>query len=213
MALNTYQDDILDSSMDGLRQYTEIANGNGTKSFRDDTVYTQVGSHFGAADINAIIDAMYPVGSIYMSVNNVSPATFYGGTWEQITDRFLLCAGSNHAAGTTGGAETDQIVTGGTVGGHSLTTDEMPSHRHYTVRGSSASDSGNITATESVASYATTNYSDLPYSLRGNPYDANRGQSSATGSGDSHNHSFTGSTVTVDTMPPYLAVYCWKRTA
>ena len=212
MALNTYQDDILDSSMGGLRQYTEIVNGNGTKSFRDDTVYTQVGSNFGAADINAIIDAMYPVGSIYMSVNNVSPATFFGGTWEQITDRFLLCAGSNHAAGTTGGAETDQIVTGGTVGGHSLTTSEMPSHRHFVVANASGT-ANNPTSTTSVGRYASSAYSDLPYSLRGNNNNATVGQSSATGEGDAHNHSFTGASVTVDTMPPYLAVYCWKRTA
>ena len=218
MALNTYQDDILDSSMDGLRQYTEIVNGNGTKSFRDDTVYTQRGSNFGAADINAIIDAMYPVGSIYMSVNNVSPATFFGGTWEQITDRFLLCAGSNHAAGTTGGAETDQITTGGTVGGHALTTNEMPSHYHFITRQQNSGDSTqpgtfNITSSNHVGGFATAARSDLPYSLRGTSLTPNVGRSSSAGSGDSHNHSFTGSTVTVDTMPPYLAVYCWKRTA
>lgn len=212
MALNTYQDDILDSSMGGLRQYTEIVNGNGTKSFRDDTVYTQRGSNFGAADINAIIDAMYPVGSIYMSVNNVSPATFFGGTWEQITDRFLLCAGSNHAAGTTGGAETDQITTGGTVGGHSLTTAEMPQHWHYVI--GTDPTASNPNTSHSIARYATTSNSDLPYSMRStNITYATLGRSSQTGSGSSHTHGFTGSTVTVDTMPPYLAVYCWKRTA
>jgi len=218
MALNTYQDDILDSSMDGLRQYTEIVNGNGTKSFRDDTVYTQRGSNFGAADINAIIDAMYPVGSIYMSVNNVSPATFFGGTWEQITDRFLLCAGSNHAAGTTGGAETDQITTGGTVGGHSLTTAEMPSHYHYITSQSNGlsiqnPSDWNLTSSSYVAGFTTTSRSDQPYSLRASNTAPNQGRTSSSGSGNSHNHSFTGSTVTVDTMPPYLAVYCWKRTA
>lgn len=212
MALNTYQDDILDSSMGGLRQYTEIANGNGTKSFRDDTVYTQRGSNFGAADINAIIDAMYPVGSIYMSVNNVSPATFFGGTWEQITDRFLLCAGSNHAAGTTGGAETDQITTGGTVGGHSLTVAEMPSHHHQMLGNTPTSNDPDNS--HAIARYASSANSDLPYALRAaSQTEATRGKTGGAGSGNAHDHSFTGSTVTVDTMPPYLAVYCWKRTA
>ena len=42
------------------------------------------------------IDA-YPVGSIYMSVNSTSPATLFGGTWQRIQDRFLLCAGVTYA--------------------------------------------------------------------------------------------------------------------
>ena len=66
-----------------------------------------------------IIDAIYPVGSIYMSVTNTNPATLFGGTWAQIEDTFLLAAGTNHLAGTTGGEET-----------HTLTTGEMPTHNH-----------------------------------------------------------------------------------
>ena len=53
-----------------------------------------------------IINLIYPVGSIYMSVNNVSPATFLGGTWEQIQDKFLLSAGSTYSGGTTGGSSS-----------------------------------------------------------------------------------------------------------
>lgn len=62
---------------------------------------------------------MYPVGSIYMSVNNVDPSTYYGGTWERIKDTFLLSAGDTYSAGTTGGEAT-----------HKLTINEMPSHTH-----------------------------------------------------------------------------------
>lgn len=66
-----------------------------------------------------LLDLIYPVGSIYMSVNNVSPQTFIGGTWGRIQDTFLLAAGSTYAAGSTGGEAT-----------HKLTTNEMPSHSH-----------------------------------------------------------------------------------
>ena len=31
----------------------------------------------------SLVDHIYPVGSIYMSVNNTNPGTLFGGTWEQ----------------------------------------------------------------------------------------------------------------------------------
>lgn len=64
-----------------------------------------------------LFDMVYPVGSIYMSINNVSPATFLGGTWQQIQGRFLLAASSTYPAGSTGGEAT-----------HTLSIDEIPSH-------------------------------------------------------------------------------------
>ena len=66
-----------------------------------------------------IFDAIYPIGSIYISVNSTSPATMFGGTWEQIQDTFLLSAGSTYTAGNTGGSST---VT--------LETTNLPSHTH-----------------------------------------------------------------------------------
>ena len=70
-------------------------------------------------EVVATVNQIYPVGSIYMSVNNTNPSTLFGGTWEQIQDRFLLSAGSTYTAGATGGEAT-----------HTLTVDEMPSHNH-----------------------------------------------------------------------------------
>lgn len=46
---------------------------------------------------------VYPIGSIYMSTDNTSPASLFGGTWEQIKDRFLLGAGGNYVLGNIGG--------------------------------------------------------------------------------------------------------------
>lgn len=57
MAKNTlpvnYKDDILNSTMDGKRRYRMITNSDGTVSFEDVTTYDQVGSNFGAAQLNA----------------------------------------------------------------------------------------------------------------------------------------------------------------
>lgn len=40
-----------------------------------------------------LLDAVWPVGSIYLSASEISPETLFGGTWEQVKDRFLLAAG------------------------------------------------------------------------------------------------------------------------
>ena len=68
---------------------------------------------------NYILDNVYPVGSIYMSVNSTNPKNLFGGTWEQIQGRFLFGMNSSYPAGSTGGEIT-----------HALTIDEMPEHNH-----------------------------------------------------------------------------------
>ena len=68
------------------------------------------------------IDDIYPVGTIYMSVNITNPQNLFGGTWEQLKDRFLLGSGDNYVNGSVGGESN-----------HTLTIDEMPSHNHGAV--------------------------------------------------------------------------------
>lgn len=121
---------------------------------------------------------IYPVGSIYMSINNVNPSTLFGGTWEQIKDTFLLSAGDTYTAGNTGGEAT-----------HTLTVNEIPSHRHP-----------GLTVTEQPANIGNGN-SGIGLNYSG----SNGGSPLATafaGGGQAHNN-----------MPPYLVVYMWKRTA
>lgn len=66
-----------------------------------------------------MLDNVWPVGSIYMSVISTNPSTLFGGTWQQLQNRFLLGAGSSYSNGATGGEAT-----------HKLTVNEMPSHQH-----------------------------------------------------------------------------------
>jgi hypothetical protein len=67
-------------------------------------------SRYSAEQIKAmgIFDAIYPIGSLYISVNDASPAVLFGGTWKKIEDRFLLAASSTYSAGTTGGSTRHQ---------------------------------------------------------------------------------------------------------
>lgn len=73
---------------------------------------------------NYILDNVYPVGSIYMSVNSTNPTNLFGGTWEQIQGKFLFGMNSSYPAGSTGGEIT-----------HKLTNAEMPTHAHYMASG------------------------------------------------------------------------------
>lgn len=128
----------------------------------------------------------YPVGSIYMSVNNINPTNFFGGTWEQIKDKFLLSAGDTYNAGSTGGEAK-----------HTLTKSELPNITLKIVDPS-------YSWTVNTAGYSTGSGNDYPgiSGTRKNPTDNQKLRTENLGSGQAHNN-----------MPPYLAVYVWKRTA
>lgn len=131
----------------------------------------------------SLLDMVYPVGSIYLSVSGTDPQTLFGGTWARLEDVFLLAAGAKHAVGSTGGEES-----------HILTEPEIAPHKHAMAYGpeSSASSTG---FPYGIAAGSATN------SAGGRGYASNLGTFSA-GGGQPHNN-----------MPPYLAVYTWKRTA
>ena len=186
-------------------------------------------------------DKIYPIGSIYMSMNGTNPSTLFGGTWEQIKNGFLLstgytipsprweylCAENEHFTlngdtqvrfGANGKFVTETFHAGtypasvdafgsdpangvpkhveiyretiylGDAGGedkHTLTVDEIPPHRHTQTVGLSHTPNASYVVAE--GQYQTPETPIL---------------SSETGGGQAHNN-----------MPPYLAVYMWKRTA
>ena len=109
---------------------TKVSENVGNIALRETGSYTYELYSIQAPTIN-VLDMVYPVGSIYMSVNNVDPSTVIGGTWEQIKDTFLLSAGDTYVGGATGGEAT-----------HKLTTNEMPKHRHVQVVSYSSGSTG-----------------------------------------------------------------------
>jgi len=179
----------------GIPHIAYAKNGVGIMGKYDESVggLLQVGGKkVGGSDA-------YPVGSIYLSVNSTNPSTLFGGTWEQIKDRFLLASGSTYSAGSTGGKATV-----------ALSTAQLPSHTH------SISSSGAHTHkfTGYLHTYGIQNdtykaVSHIRYTGDGSNVPPSMDSSGA----HTHTVNSTGSGSAHENMPPYLAVYVWKRIA
>lgn len=170
-----------------------------------------------------ILLALYPVGAVYVSAASESPASLFGGTWEQLKDRFLLGAGDSYSAGTMGGAATVSITPAGTNAGTAITAAQMPKHRHQVRIWDNAGTKG---AAKTVNNYGAgvvnvTAGAQLPdghlgwktasFQAAQNGYGDQSGITDIAGNGAAHTHAFNGTTQSIATMPPYLAVYMWKR--
>lgn len=147
-------------------------DGKTSDSYLQKTGTAADSAKLGGKSLAEIMMMMYPVGAIYISTNETSPASLFGGSWERIYERFLLAANSVYAAGSTGGSAN---VT--------LTMKQIPKH---TIRIREATSSGEDTGYRFTATQGT-------YSMAGS-------YTEPVGGGEPHNN-----------MPPYLAVYMWKR--
>lgn len=80
-----YVDDVLDTTKNQLRKYQQIQNDDGTVSFVDVTEYTQVGTSFGAKDINdtnaAINDVNGKLNYKHMSIKDGMAGITIPGDW------------------------------------------------------------------------------------------------------------------------------------
>lgn len=141
-------------------------------------------SILGSGNID-IVNLIYPIGSIYMSVNSTSPASLFGGTWEQLKDRFLLGAGDTYTNGSTGGNSTHT---------HTLNN----GYAKFNVRTTGSSYADQITVE--------------PYAPNLRCEEANQYTSfdEWTVMGGI---ALGGTTDSSSSLPPYLVVYMWKRTA
>ena len=143
---------------------------------------TKLFTTMGALD--DILNLVYPVGAIYMSVSSTNPSTLFGGTW--------VSWGSGRVPVGVDTSDTDFSTVGKTGGEkmHTLTVAEMPSHYHRTDgNGGHYAWGGNSGGWPwgSTSGFA----SDLGNVNTGN-----------SGGGNSHNN-----------LQPYITCYMWKRTA
>lgn len=165
------------------------------------------------------LDKVYPVGSIYMSMGETEPGTLFGGTWSKIEGRFLYAVeGGSVPTGTTGGKASV-----------SLTTSNMPSHRHelngmtdsdgYHSHTTSVSNGKQILTNTGQVNRRTCGTSGTSVSNVVTAENAMAYSSVEVNDAGYHTHNLMGYTdyqgdnTAFSIMPPYMAVNCWQRTA
>lgn len=166
---------------------------------------------------NIIVDLIYPVGSIYTSVNSTSPADLFGGTWEAMpAGRVLLAQGTSewgveYKAGSTGGEHE-----------HQLSVVELPKF----------TPTGSMTNVPLTGTFTINNANKGGFEISTSGIISKIGiQSRPIAGGGSnwyelangfaidatHAHKLTFESIGSDSahniMQPYLSVFMWKRTA
>lgn len=128
---------------------------------------------------------VYPVGSIYMSVNPTDPAYLFGGSWVALTDRFLVGAGGSYGVTAKGGAT---------------------SHKHGSgTLGATVTMAGSSILISSIQQKDGINHKPTA-KINASTRDTYTGETD-------YIVPVIGSTGDTTYLPPYYAVYMWRREA
>lgn len=179
----------------------------------------------GKIPVARLFDAIYPVGSIYISTNNTNPGILFGGNWEA------------YAQGRTlvGNGTSDQQFIAGSTGGesnHTLTVKEMPSHTH-TQNSHSHNNTISIGAHSHTTSVKTRNNTagiSKDYGTNGDHFCGQTGGTlvwtsswsrtddatpsySITNASSTATNQNTGGGESHNNLQPYIVTYIWRRTS
>ena len=143
-----------------------------------------------------LVDLIYPIGSIYLSVSSANPSVLFGGTWVQIKDAFLLSAGDTYSADTSGGSATHYHEVGIRLNGYYYSTNwELGT-------------SGLIDLQTGPDTLGTSTKPGVQDTVS-----VNNNAAAGSKSVAADRVIKKGTTSTGDNLPPYYVVYMWKRTA
>lgn len=219
----TKTDNLIDANLNRLNINCLTSNNN--KFYLDNDGNLTVNSlktNITSSNIN--FDEIYPIGSVYLSVNSTNPSVYFGGSWEQINGYYLYAGNTNE----TGGSNVSGASTGET-GATALTVDQIPGHSHYipSLSGSTSSngdhihnigadfDGGAASARYTVHSKGPTGAGYLkPTSQAGNHshnITTNANNTGISGNNNSHTHSLNNHIHTIN--PPFYSLFVFKRIA
>lgn len=183
-------DVVVTTSSNGLMSASDKSKLNGiasgaTKTIIDSalssTSTNPVQNKVVKAAIDGFIDTIYPLGSIYMTTSNTSPMALFPGTYWLPIYNRFLL----------GAGDTYKAGSTGGEATHTLTNSEMPAHAHEMY---SSNGGGDGTWTPNEGTYLVDSVSTVKKT-----WWAQLGMNTA-GGGAAHNN-----------MPPYFAVWIWRR--
>ena len=188
---------------------------------------TSVAGLMSAADktkLDGLFNLIYPVGSIYMSVNNTNPSTLFGGTW--------TAWGSGKVPVGVDTSQTPFNTVEKTGGSKDAV---VPYHRHSIPALSGSATGGSCTISSSGGhshTYDKSSRSSFKESGSGNTHYSHSGWTATyVGGNGAHTHTVPAHTHSVSTsanntgyagtdgnaananLQPYITCYMWKRTA
>ena len=165
-----------------------------------------------------LINLIYPVGSIYISVNTTNPGTLFGfGTWERLKGGYIYGANEGFSQSTLTGTNTGSYsgtsgAYSGTTGSTAISIDQMPEHNHTLYIPMN-------TPSTLIRGYglALSNEKRYPGAIN----DDTGGETGGTyigkkGGGKGHTHSIPSHTHSIPSHThgmPYIACVIWRRTA
>ncbi|EAX77265.1 hypothetical protein TVAG_597150 [Trichomonas vaginalis G3] len=144
-----------------------------------------------------ILQTLYPVGSIYTSMNSTNPETVLGfGMWKQIVDKFLYCARYSKQTG----------------GSKKIKEANLPPHTHTGTTNTTGNHSHSITKRGYINLAAGSDRQGMNrYDISSDPVDSSTGI--FCGTTGNHSHTFTTNPTGsgADYMPPFVTVFAWYR--
>ena len=157
-----------------------------------------------------LLDYIFPVGSVFLTVNKVNPGTFLGGTWEQISGGYMYLAANSLGKTDFYGWGTQSSGQGNT-GSTALTANQMPNHGHSVyMLNKSSSGSAKTDYYQSAGAIRV-----LSYNLANIAYDNtekgwwNSAMSTTAGGGRGHSHTIGNHSHDIATID----VFAYKRIA
>lgn len=176
--------DTLNESYRGVRERVK-QNENDISKNAEQIGYINTYLDRDPSDSANIFFDVYPVGSIYMSVNPTDPAYLFGGSWVALTDRFLVGAGGSYGVTAKGGAT---------------------SHKHGSgTLGATVTMAGSSILISSIQQKDGINHKPTA-KINASTRDTYTGETD-------YIVPVIGSTGEANYLPPYYAVYMWRREA
>lgn len=147
-----------------------------------------------------IFDLIYPVGSVYLTVNDVNPQTLFGGTWVKSSGGFIYGSTATGTKGENGNGTGTSVSSagGGNTGSTTLTIAQIPKHNHSMPKRTAKQVDFNMGY--DVIHYSGEMYPES-YQITMNTADV--------GGGQGHTHTLSNHSHNI----PYFACYIWRRTA